>query len=242
MIERDRAIREDIIHDENHARNRRKLDGLYGRVAGEQNRLIVSRCAGVSVLDVGAGYGNLTRAILDAGMDCTGIEVDDEKIDLARQWYGVTLQHRDIHNSGFADGQFDTVVLREVVRHLHLDEALAEVARIAARRVVIFQANRVWLLRVANRLAGHHEHAEGAGDDLLAAVERAGLRPSAVAYCDPLAFPLSGGYIGWQLVPRWRRVYGALLGLDRGLRGLIGLLRLGRWLCYRVLIVAEKGQ
>ena len=240
MLQREQAIRDNIIHDEDHERNRRKLDGLYGRVAEAQNRLIVSHCAGRRVLDVGAGYGNLTRAALDAGMDCVGIEIDEEKIARAKEWFGVELQRRDIHDSGFAAGEFDTVIFREVVRHLRLDDALAEAARIAAGRVLIFQANAVWLLRLANRLAGHREHAEYLPADLVAAVERAGFRRRAVVYSDPLAFCLSGGYIGPQLTPRWRRLYRLLLGLDRLLRPLLQALGLARHTCYRVLIVADK--
>jgi 2-polyprenyl-3-methyl-5-hydroxy-6-metoxy-1,4-benzoquinol methylase len=55
-------LRAHIIHEEDHAWNRRKLTGLYGRVADQQNRAILSCVVGERVLDVGPGYGNLTRA------------------------------------------------------------------------------------------------------------------------------------------------------------------------------------
>ena len=78
-VEREQAIREHVIHDEDHERNRVKLQGLYGRVAEAQNRTVIEHCAGVRALDVGAGYGNLTRAAIDAELECIGIEIDDEK-------------------------------------------------------------------------------------------------------------------------------------------------------------------
>ena len=163
--ERQQAIADNVIHDEDHEANRRKLDGLYGRVAERQNARIAAACAGKRVLDVGAGYGNLTRHLLDAGLDATGIEIDDEKIPLARQWYDVELDKVDIHESGYAEGQFDTVIFREVIRHLRLEEVCRQAARIAAKRVIVFQANPIWLLRLAYRLTGHHEHADNQDRD-----------------------------------------------------------------------------
>ncbi len=239
-IKREQAIREHVIHREDHDRNRLKLRQLYGLVADRQNSLIVDHCAG-RVLDVGAGYGNLTRAVLDAGLECVGIEIDQEKIHLARQWFGVELQDCDIHDSQFADDAFDTVVFREVIRHLRLDQALREAARIAAKRLIIFQANPVWPLRLANRLAGHREHAQYSRGEIIAALERVSLKARTVIHTDPLAFPLSGGYIGPQLMPKWRWVYKIVLGVDRCLRRVLQSLGLGPYLCYRVLIVADKG-
>lgn len=50
-IEREQAIREHVIHREDHDRNRLKLRQLYGLVADRQNRLIANHCAGRHVLD-----------------------------------------------------------------------------------------------------------------------------------------------------------------------------------------------
>lgn len=131
----------------------------------------------------------------------------------------------------------------KAVRHLRLDEAFAEASRIAARRVLIFQANSIWPLRLANRLAGHREHAEYTIPELIAAVEAAGFSCRKARYTDPLAFALSGGYIGPQLVPRWQWVYKMVLGMDRCLERVLGLWRmLGSCLCFRLLIVADKPQ
>jgi len=67
-IDRDEALsHEQIHHQENHLRNRQRLSELYGKVARQQNELIIEYCKGKSVLDVGAGYGNLTRQLIDSG-------------------------------------------------------------------------------------------------------------------------------------------------------------------------------
>jgi SAM-dependent methyltransferase len=237
---REQAIRDNIIHQENHQRNLRQLEGLYGRLASAQDQLILSNCAGVNVLDVGAGYGNLTRAARDKGLRCTGIEIDPEKIARAKEWFGVQLDARDIHKSGFEDGRFDTVIFREVVRHLRLKEAFTEAARIARSRVLVFQANPIWVLRVANRIFGHREHVEYGPRDIVAALREAGFECRKIAYNDSFAFPLSGGYIGRQLVPRRPWMYGPILAIDRCLTGLWRALRLGKWMCFRMLIIADK--
>jgi SAM-dependent methyltransferase len=241
MMDRQQAVQQNIIHDEDHARNRRRLtEGLYGRVAERQNCLIAARCLSGRTLDVGAGYGNLARALRDRGMQCVGIEIDPEKIKLAKEWYDVDLLQRDIHHSGFGDNEFDTVVFREVVRHLRLDAAMQEAGRIASKRVLVFQANPMWALRLANRLLGHREQAEYVRADIVAAMQQAGFAPAKVLYSDCLAFPLSGGYIGPQLVPRWRWLYRAVLALDRWLSRLVAAAGLGPMVCCRMLIVADK--
>lgn len=238
--DRRQAILDNVIHDEDHESNRRKLQGLYGMVAERQNGRIAAACDGRTVLDVGAGYGNLTRDLQKSGLDCTGIEIDTEKIDLARKWFDVELERRDIHDSGYADGQFDTVVFREVIRHLSLAEAVGQAARIGARRVIVFQANPIWLLRLAYKVTGHHEHAQYGLDDIAAAFREAGLAVGKIEYFDTIAFPLSGGYIGRQLVPNWRWLARLVMGIDWAVTGLVRLLGLGRWMCYRGLILAEK--
>jgi len=240
--DRRQAILDNVIHDEDHQSNRRKLQGLYGMVAARQNGRIAAAFDGRTVLDVGAGYGNLTRDLQDSGLECRGIEIDTEKIDLARKWFGVELERRDIHAGDYADGQFDTVVFREVIRHLRLTEAVGQAARIAARRVVVFQANPIWLLRLAYKVTGHHEHAQYGLGDIAAALREAGLAVGKVEYFDTIAFPLSGGYIGRQLLPNWRWLARLVMGIDWAVTGLVRLLGLGRWMCYRGLIVAKKSQ
>lgn len=240
--DRQQAILDNVIHDENHASNRRKLQGLYGMVAQRQNGRIAEACEGESILDVGAGYGNLTRDLRKAGLKCTGIEIDTEKIDLAREWFDIELEQRDIHDGSYADGQFDTVVFREVIRHLRLAEAVAEAGRIATKRVIVFQANPIWLLRLAYKLTGHHEHAEYGLSDIAQTMRQAGLTVGKIEYFDTIAFPLSGGYIGRQLVPNWRWLCKIVMGMDWVVTGLVRLLGLGRWMCYRGLIVGEKSK
>lgn len=240
QLTRREMIERDIIHDEDHERNRRKLKGLYGRVADAQNRLIVTHCTGRRVLDVGAGYGNLTAALRAAGLEAIAIEVDAEKIALARQWYGVEVEAGDIHATRFPDAAFDTVIFREVINHLRLEEAIREAARLATRRIIIFQHNRIWPLRAALRLFGHHEHASYSVDGVNSLLRSAGFGHIRVRHRDVIAFPLSGGYIGRQLVPSWRWLGGLLMGLDWAAAGFVNALRLGRWCCFRRLLIADR--
>lgn len=55
------AFDKHIFHKQDHAKNWRKLSQLYGEVAPLQNRDILALVEGHRVLDVGAGYGTLTR-------------------------------------------------------------------------------------------------------------------------------------------------------------------------------------
>ncbi len=230
----------DIYHRVDSALCWRNLTGLYGTVAREQNALIARCVEGSNVLDVGSGFGLLSRQLLDGGFDVVSLEPCQESRALSAEWYGVHAVDGDIHSSGFPDKSFDTVILREVVEHLDVTRALSEACRLARSAVVVFQRSTLNLfLRVSRHLVRHRElHAVPVGN-LQAILRSCGFSRQEVWYSDVLAFPLSGGYLRPQLVPRWGGAYSAVLSVDRGLARGLHLLRLERFFCWRYVLTAR---
>jgi SAM-dependent methyltransferase len=70
---------------------------------------------GARVLDAPCGAGQLTKALISAGLDCHGADVDDQ----ARNALGDRFQVADLDATlPWADGYFDAVVSVEGIEHL----------------------------------------------------------------------------------------------------------------------------
>ncbi len=78
---------------------------------------------GIRALDVGAGTGNLTRHLLDAGARVTAADISPGCLEEIRERFGVSgrLQTAVLDGtslSGFADGEFDLVACYSVLHHV----------------------------------------------------------------------------------------------------------------------------
>ena len=71
------------------------------------------------ILDAGAGYGFLTRILLDAGFEVVAIDPNEECSQLAKQWYGVDILRQEIYDVEFPDKYFDTVILSILILNVH---------------------------------------------------------------------------------------------------------------------------
>lgn len=238
LDERARSLADHRIHDENHEKNFARLQGFYGRVARRQDDLIVQSCLGQRVLDVGAGYGTLTRQLFEGGKEAVAIDVDPEKIEKAREWFGVEVRRRDFLRC--EEDAFDTVVFREVLNHLDLNQALAKAFRVARRQVIVFQGTEHLPLRLAKSLYRHREYEQKRPRDILEGLRQAGFLIEKELYLDVVAFPLSGGWRGPCLVPPVRRIENAIMKVDGPAQRLLEKLGLSKSLCFRFLVSAVK--
>jgi SAM-dependent methyltransferase len=221
-----------------------RLDGFYGRVDERLNQTIADWVSGESVLDVGCGFGQTTECLRRRGFAATGTDLLEVCLAAGRQRYpkaDLRLAHGE--KLEFPGGAYDTVVLKDTIHHLFaegdLQAFLAEVRRVARRRLVVLDPNPTAILLLARRLIGHHDPVCSPAD-AVRAVTAAGFRVRHLGYSEVFAFPLSGGFVGPELVPRGARWPGsAILGLDGLLGRLLGALGLGRFLCWRYLLVAD---
>jgi SAM-dependent methyltransferase len=91
------------------------------------------------LLDVGAGRGETARRAKLDGWDVIGVEPTASFADFAEKFSGVKIRREPLEKCGFADEEFDVVVLAAVLEHLYNpDEVVAEISRILKRGGVFF--------------------------------------------------------------------------------------------------------
>ena len=78
-----------IYHAADDGYSEKQLHSLYGLVNEDQDREIISAVQGKRVLDVGAGYGSLSRRLKEAGFEVTAIEPNQHTRALAKKWNNV---------------------------------------------------------------------------------------------------------------------------------------------------------
>jgi hypothetical protein len=138
---------------------------------------------------------------------------------------------------------FDTVILREAIHHLsedgRLDEALKAIARVCRKEVIVLDPNPHWILRFCRRVV-RHKDAELTYDQVVSAFRKNGFHVTHTSWRDVIAFPLSGGFVGVELVPNVGWIKKALLAIDAGLTRRVLALGLQRVFCWRYLIRFER--
>jgi SAM-dependent methyltransferase len=226
-----------IYHRMDEETSAAQLHSLYGKVNEDQDRTIIGHVRGRRVLDVGAGYGTLSRRLMDAGFLVTAIEPNPHTRETAKRWYGVEELPYGIYETPFGAGSFDTVILRECVEHLDFGKALEEIRRIDRTRVLVFQTNLNPLISLARRRMGHEEFNPRRLSYYRESLAAAGFTEQEVIFRDPLAFPLSGGYHARQLLPG--ALEDAVLRADQGLTRVLRFLGIAPAFCWRYLLVAD---
>ncbi len=90
-------------------------------------------CSG-SALDLGCGNGKTVAALLDAGMETTGVDFSETAIEKCRRQYpGATFVVCDVSSLPFPDGCFDLVTAIHVLENLDdekLETTVQEIRRV----------------------------------------------------------------------------------------------------------------
>jgi SAM-dependent methyltransferase len=127
------------------------------------------------VLDVGAGDG-LVTAILD----CQGIDNEPEAVRLAQE-KGANVKLGDAYNLPFKDGEFQSILMLDVLEHLEWPRvALAEARRVLTKYLYISTPPK----RDDGKLTDKFHIVEWTAEELQMLVEKVGfkLEDSIVAY------------------------------------------------------------
>jgi ubiquinone/menaquinone biosynthesis C-methylase UbiE len=84
------------------------------------------------VLDLGCGKGDYPiRADLSAGDEVIGVDLDEERLAIARQRFpGRTFRHARGESLPFSDASFDRVVSAIALPYMDIPKTLAEVQRV----------------------------------------------------------------------------------------------------------------
>lgn len=132
-----RAIFERYYHLNPH------LDQSFADPAQARRReVLLQTTLGPLALEVGCATGGITAYLRQHGIECVGVDISFEQVRHAVANGGLCVQ-ADAYRLPFRSGSVDTVLLPEVLEHLHEPPAaLAEAARVARRRVVISVPDR----------------------------------------------------------------------------------------------------
>ena len=99
---------------------------------------IIADVAGESVCDVGCGTGVLLEKIQAARGDVKTLCGVDFVVEDANTLTGIDYVAAKVESLPFDDNQFDTVICTHVIEHvLEYRQAIAELRRVAAKRVII---------------------------------------------------------------------------------------------------------
>ena len=129
---------------------------------------------GMTVLDIGCGRGEVVRHCAELGADTFGVDYSLVAVNLTRDLLArvdglagrAGVGRANARLLPFADGQFDRILLLDVVEHLYpweLDEALLEMRRVLKQggELVIHTAPNGWynryaypLVRLVRRMMG----------------------------------------------------------------------------------------
>jgi SAM-dependent methyltransferase len=234
-------VRLGIYHTSDHELARRQLQGtgLCALVRERQDKAIGDAVVGTRVLDIGSGYGTMTLALRRRGFEVMALEPHQETRDLARAWFGIESVPWDVYTAPLSPGAIDTAIFRESVEHLDMELALARLAELAVARVIIFQSNLNWMLKLARLWIRQDEFNPLERPAYEGALRRHGFTICSVTYRDVVAFPLSGGLLFDQRFPRVPRAERAWVALDEALGRSINRIGLGSLLSWRYLIVAD---
>lgn len=107
----------------------------HGYLEAERDFILANfDTAGIRVLDVGCGYGYLTKMLRDAGVDCVGVDISPFAI--SKDVTGGFIQQGDVRgNLPFSNNTFRLVlgvyVLECLETEADIDAAVTEIRRVA---------------------------------------------------------------------------------------------------------------
>lgn len=154
------------------------------RVDPERERLLTAWTTG-TVLDVGCATGIYVDLLARAGHEARGLDHSEALVAWAGAHRQGAFDVGDVHALPYEDGAFDTVLALDVLEHVDDARALAEVVRVARKRVIVgVPARTPDALLESGLLLRHHEDPShrrvyGRGD-LVALLRDAGLEPTRV--------------------------------------------------------------
>jgi SAM-dependent methyltransferase len=226
----------------NPVRDLMRLRRFYGAVASDQNRSILRWTTGEKLLELGCGYGTFLQEARKEGKEAFGLDIDFPTLKAGLSAYprirGDLIQG-DMGSLPFKENSFHTVVLRESLHHVPWVKVLPEILRICRKEILIFEPNPNGFLRLSRKIISHQDE-EVTPDPLLNYLRGHGVAVQGILYRDLIAFPLSGGFVGWELVPPIKALFSFLLWADRIVHALFCFFKIEKAVSWRYLVKGVK--
>lgn len=229
-----------IIHELNEPVIRHNFNGLIAKILRQETKCWISRVFGKRILEVGAGFGALTRILNQAGYEVTPMDIDPDSIRLAGELAGVKIESQSIYDLEKSKA-FDAALFRDVVSHLETEKWIAKIKELNIPQVIVIDSNlENALLRWSRHRIGHEEHDEQPLSVYVQSLEKAGFKLIKKEYSGFLAWPLSGGFLVKQILPRWDFLERLCLLGDISLGVVMNGLGVGRWFGWRYILVFKR--
>lgn len=222
----------------------RRLDGFYGLIEKTIHQELIPYMEGKSILDIGCGFGSLCDFFYQRGFSVTGIEQHRISFDAAKQRF----PHLNLvfDEGNFLDnvpGQFfDIVIMKDVIHHVVAESDanafMENVNRICKKLLIIIDPNPTLILRTSRKIIKHIDP-ECPPNQALELLRSHGFSIKKLFFSEVFAFPLSGGYVGPELI-KSASLMKFLLKIDRFLKKILDILGVSRFICWRYVIIAEK--
>ncbi len=222
----------------------KRLDGFYGLIERTLHQELVPYLSGKTILDIGCGFGSLCAFFQQLGFGVTGIEQHQVSFNAAQKKFPHLNLLFDEGNllDTIPDNSFDIVIMKDVIHHVVAETDakafMLNVNRICKKLIVIIDPNPTLILKLSRKIIKHidPECTPKQAIDLLCN-NRFELKK--LFFSEVFAFPLSGGYVGPELI-KSPSLMNIILKVDRLLKRGLDFLRISRFVCWRYVIVAEK--
>ena len=219
-----------------------RLDGFYGRVDTRMNEKVTQWVSGEKVLDIGCGFGQLVEYLRIKGYDATGIDMLPEFIKVGKRRFPnahlLSMEFDDLVSTG---NLFDTVILKDTLHHIwdesDVSRFLQQVKEVCCQRILILDPNPTLLLRLARWIIKHKDPF-CSPEEAKKSLSEAGFVLVYEDYAEFLAFPLSGGFIGKEMIGNYA-IGSIILTLDRIIVKFLRTISLSKIFCWRYLLVAD---
>jgi SAM-dependent methyltransferase len=100
--------------------------------------------AGMRILDIGCGEGGVLKAFTERGCNTVGVEFDQIRIDMGKQWLASEIEKDqilfiskdiyDIDAEKDMGGHFDIIILKDVIEHIHDQAKLIQSLKILLKK------------------------------------------------------------------------------------------------------------
>jgi ubiquinone/menaquinone biosynthesis C-methylase UbiE len=225
----------------------KRLKKFWGQVDRKHISHIAEFVNGSVVLDMGCGYGT-TTATIGPMQKCRiiGIDYDAATVELAKKRFPSSeFITANAESLPFADGMFDTVILRDALHHFYGEadfiKVKSEILRVSKKDAtfIFFDPNVNAVLRAARVLSRHIDE-ECNYETALKIMGELNCKVVHTSFNTLYSLPLSGGYVGLNFVPNSKLIWSFLLGTEKFLEKAVNALRIGRWFAWRYIIVGKR--
>ena len=225
---------------------KKRLELFWGKVDDKHIQIIKKFLSGKNVLDMGCGYGTTTSRISTFGYNCIGIDYDPSAIETSKKRFpNCNFQFANAEALPFEDGYFDVIILRDALHHFYgeanFEKVKSEILRVSKKksRIIFFDPNINFILNTMRKISFHRDE-ECNFETAVEIMKRFDSKIIHSSFNTIYSLPLSGGYVGINFVPNINSIHSFILFSEKYLEKVINKIHLGRYFCWRYILVGER--